>query len=69
MNNYNDYYNYFNNQLNDMNYMPNNYEMMQDMNYGNAFQNTFMMPTAQNQIIDSYQGFLRGNMFGDLYDP
>ena len=41
MNNYNDYYNYLNN-YNDMNFMTNPNNMITDMNYQQAFQNTFM---------------------------
>jgi len=69
MNNYNDYYNFLNNGFNDMNYMTDYNSMMQDMNYNNAFNNTFLIPNNQNQIVDSYEGFIRGNMFNNLYDP
>lgn len=54
MNNYKDYYNY-NNMKDYYNYENNNYN--QPM-YG---QNT-------NNILDPYQGFIRGNMFSDLYN-
>ena len=81
MNNYNDYYDYFNNQLNDMNYMTDMNNMIQDMNFAdinnmgfnnmndnNAFINTFIANNSQNQVVDPYQGFIRGNMFDKLYD-
>ena len=69
MNNYNDYYNYMNG-YSDMNYMTNPNSMIGDFNYQNAFTNTFM-PTGSgsNDILEPYEGFKRGNMFANLYDP
>ena len=64
----NDYYNYLNG-FTDMNYMTNPNNMIGDLNYQS------LMPNIQNKnseigsILDSYEGFKRGNMFGNLYDP
>lgn len=62
----NDYYNYLNG-YSDMNYMTNPNSMIGDLNYQS------LMPNTQNNqsgnILDSYEGFKRGNMFGNLYDP
>lgn len=62
----NDYYNYLNG-YSDMNFMTNPNNMIGDLNYQS------LMPTpSTNQsgnILDSYEGFKRGNMFGNLYDP
>ena len=53
-----------------MNYMTSPNNMIGDLNYQS------IMPTPQtNQnsqignVLDSYEGFKRGNMFGNLYDP
>ena len=53
MNNFNDYYNYLNNNYNDMNFLA---------LYPNA-----VMPT-NNNILDTKLGFKRGNLFNNLYD-
>ncbi len=69
----NDYYNYLNG-YNDMNYMTNPNSMIGDLNYQS------LMPTPQtnqfttnvnknSHILDSFDGFKKGNMFGNLYDP
>ena len=64
----NDYYNYLNG-FTDMNYMTNPNNMIGDLNYQS------LMPNMQNKnseigsVLDSYEGFKRGNMFGNLYDP
>ena len=62
----NDYYNYLNG-FTDMNYMTKPNNMIGDLNYQS------LMPNMQNNeigsILDSYEGFKRGNMFGNLYDP
>lgn len=65
MNNYNDYYNYLNG-YSDMNFMPNPNNMIDDMNYQNAFPNTFMQ--NNNSVADSMTGLKRGNMFNNLYE-
>ena len=62
--NFNDYYNYLNG-YDDMNFMPNTNQMIDDLNY----QNLMSSNTVQsNDILDSEEGFKRGNMFKDLYD-
>lgn len=69
MNNFNDYYSYLNNNYNDMNFMTDPNNMIYDMNYQNAFTNTFMIPnTSNNNILDTKLGFKRGNIFNNLYD-
>lgn len=67
MNNYNDYYNYLNNNYNDMNFMTNPNNMITDMNYQQAFQNTFMQNNPSKEVADTFNGFKRGNMFNNLY--
>ena len=71
MNNFNDYYNYLNNNYNDMNFMPDPNNMIYDMNTMTAFPNTFMMPnnniSDNSNITDSQTGFKRGNLFNNLY--
>lgn len=63
----NEYYNYLNG-YSDMNFMTNPNSMIGDLNYQS------LMPKVQNKkneissILDSYEGFKRGNMFGNLYD-
>ena len=52
--NFNDYYNY----INDMSFMPNTNQMIDDLNY--------LKP--DNDILDSEEGFKRGNMFKNLYN-
>lgn len=64
----NDYYNYLNG-FTDMNYMTNPNNMIGDLNYQSLMPN---MQTGKGEIasvLDSYEGFKRGNMFGNLYDP
>ncbi len=66
--NFNDYYNYLNG-YNDMNYMPNSNQMIEDLNYQSLMPNN--MNTSNNQdnnIISTEEGFKRGNMFKNLYD-
>ena len=64
----NDYYNYLNG-FTDMNFMTNPNNMIGDLNYQS------LMPNMQNKnneissVLDSYEGFKRGNLFGSLYDP
>ena len=71
MNNFNDYYNYLNNNYNDMNFMTDPNNMIYDMNTMTAFPNTFMMPnnniSDNSNITDSQTGFKRGNLFNNLY--
>lgn len=63
----NEYFNYLNG-YSDMNFMTNPNSMIGDLNYQS------LMPKMQNKkneissILDSYEGFKRGNMFGNLYD-
>ena len=68
MNNFNDYYNYPNNNYNDMNFIVDPNNMIYDMNYQTPFQNTFTMPNTNNNILDTKTGFKRGNLFNNLYD-
>ena len=56
--NFNDYYNYLN-EYNDMNYISNTNKMIKDLNYQN------LIP---NNILDTEEGFKKGNMFKNLYD-
>lgn len=71
MNNFNDYYNYLNNNYNDMNFMTDPNNMIYDMNTMTAFPNTFMMPNSNiknnSNITDTQTGFKRGNLFNNLY--
>lgn len=71
----NDYYNYLNG-YNDMNYMTSPNSMIGDLNYQS------LMPTPQigqttgsitgqsqsEHVLDSFEGFKKGNMYGNLYD-
>ena len=63
----NEYFNYLNG-YSDMNFMTNPNGMIGDLNYQS------LMPKIQNKnnemssVLDSYDGFKRGNMFGNLYD-
>lgn len=65
MNNYDDYYNYLNGGYSDMNYMTNPNNMIGDLNYQSLMPST----NKSSDILDSYEGFKRGNMFGSLYNP
>lgn len=64
MNNYQNYYNYnnsnFKNQFNKMTTQESN-----NMNFNQATYDKNMNP---NEIFDPYAGFIRGNMFPDLYN-
>ena len=73
MNNYNDYYGY-------MNYMTGNNDIpnygMSGMNYqdfsnfdNNNFANNFMIPSANNELLDPKEALEKGNMFKNLYVP
>ena len=64
----NDYYNYLNG-YNDMNYMTNPNSMIGDLNYQSLMPNMQNKNSEMGSILDSYEGFKRGNMFGNLYDP
>lgn len=66
MNNFNDYYNYPNNNYNDMNFITDPKSMIYDMNYQALYPNA-VMPTNSN-ILDTKLGFKRGNLFNNLYD-
>ncbi len=66
--NFNDYYNYLNG-YNDMNYMPNSNQMIEDLNYQSLMPNNMNTSNNQNNnIISTEEGFKRGNMFKNLYD-
>ena len=62
----NDYYNYLNG-LSDMNYMTKPNSMIGDLNYQSLMPN--MGKDQIGSVLDSYEGFKRGNMFSNLYDP
>ena len=64
----NDYYNYLNG-FTDMNYMTNPNNMIGDLNYQSLMPNMQNPNNEMNSVLDSYEGFKRGNMFGNLYDP
>ena len=66
MNNFNDYYNYLNNNYNDMNFLADRNSMIYDMNYQALYPNA-VMPT-NNNILDTKLAFKRGNLFNNLYD-
>ena len=55
MNNFNDYYNYLNNNYNDMNFLADPNSMIYDMNYQALYPNA-VMPT-NNNILDTKLGF------------
>ena len=61
----NDYYNYLNG-LSDMNYMTKPNSMIGDLNYQSLMPN--IGKDQVGSVLDSYEGFKRGNMFGNLYD-
>lgn len=63
----NDYYNYLNG-FTDMNYMTNPNNMIGDLNYQSLMPNVQMGKGEMASVLDSYEGFKRGNMFGNLYD-
>lgn len=65
--NFNDYYNYLNG-YNDMNYMPNSNQMIEDLNYQSLMPNNNTSTNQNNNIINTEEGFKRGNMFKNLYD-
>lgn len=64
----NDYYNYLNG-FTDMNYMTNPNNMIGDLNYQSLMPNMQNKNSEMGSVLDSYEGFKRGNMFGNLYDP
>lgn len=64
----NDYYNYLNG-FTDMNYMTNPNNMIGDLNYQSLMPNMQIKNNEMSSVLDSYEGFKRGNMFGNLYDP
>ena len=69
--NYNDYYNYVNG-YSDMNYMTNPNNMISDLNMQSLYPSA-IMPSTNNSnvngnILDTFEGFKRGNMFKNLYD-
>ncbi len=61
--NFNDYYNYING-YNDFNYMTDPNYMMNDLNY-----QEFISDAKDSKVVDSLEGFKKGNMFTNLYDP
>lgn len=66
--NFNDYYNYLNG-YDGMNYMPNSNQIIEDLNYQSLMPSNINTSNSQNKnILDSEEGFKRGNMFKNLYD-
>ena len=65
--NFNDYYNYLNG-YNDMNYMPDTNQIIEDLNYQSLMPNNNSSNKQNKNILDSEEGFRRGNMFKNLYD-
>ena len=63
--NFNDYYNYVNGYT-DFNYMANPNNMINDLNYQSLTQYT--NNNKDGKVVDSLEGFKRGNMFANLYD-
>lgn len=43
-------------------------DMLSNINYMPKFDNPKMKMMNNQQIVEPYNGFMRGNMFGDLYD-
>lgn len=64
--NFNDYYNYLN-EYNDMNYMSNPNQIIADLNYQSLMPNNAIQ-NQNNNILDTEEGFKKGNMFRNLYD-
>ena len=62
----NDYYNYLSG-LNDMNFMTNPNSMIGDLNYQSLMPK--MQTNQSGNVLDSFEGFKRGNMFSNLYYP
>ena len=63
MNNFNDYYNYMiGKQANNMYNNPNNFD-------NNTFQNTFLNMENTPKLYNANEGFTKGNMYENLYEP
>ena len=56
-----------NNFLNNYNYMK-NYNPNKKINYQQSIDNNQFNYQANNSLFDPYQGFVRGNMFKNIYD-
>jgi len=74
MNNFNDYYNYLNNNLGkDNNFMPykNQNKLLNEMkNFDDStFSNTFINLSDTLKLYSPSEGFMKGNMYANLYDP
>lgn len=71
MNNYDDYYSYMNNYM--TNDMPNYMGIPNSFNYqnfdNNTFNNNFMMPTANNELVSPEEALKKGNLYENLYVP
>ncbi len=65
--NFNDYYNYLNG-YDSMNYMPNSNQIIEDLNYQSLMPSNNTPSNQNKNILDSEEGFKRGNMFKNLYD-
>ena len=67
MNNFNDYYNYMIG-----NGMPNDFStnnMNDMMNMNSMFQKTYMADEKTPKLYNVDEGFTKGNMYANLYDP
>ena len=73
MNNYPNFKNYNNYTNMDMNFNPMNYNMEQTMSSnlysGTNSINSNYLDQDSNKLYDPYNGFIRGNLFKNLYDP
>ena len=57
-----------NNYLNNYNYMK-NYSQIKNNNYKQPVNNFNNQKINNTSLFDPYQGFIRGNMFENLYEP
>lgn len=69
-----DYMNYINNIPSSMNYNPNQKASMHYMTHNQPMNQSIPQGVGSNmmmntQVLEPSQGFMRGNMFGNLYDP
>ena len=59
-----DYMNYISNIPSNM-----NYDFKKNLNYTTKNKFNIDMINNDNQILEPYQGFIRGNLFSNLYEP
>lgn len=75
MNNFNDYYSYMlgtnqpNNYMPSQNNMNNSYPNMGNQFDTGVFNNTFMNSENLPRLYSPSEGFTKGNMYANLYDP